>query len=119
MRGGYPEIDRFIGARLRERRVTLGLSQSELAEVLGSVTQQMIFKYEQGKNAVSASLLYELADALGTSVEYFFDGFEKNVAAQRPVHRPLLLNLIRSLSQIESEEHLEAINQLIRALRSR
>ena len=120
MRRGYPTIDRFVGARIRERRVLLGLSQRDLAECLGLTTQQMIFKYELGKNAVSAPLLYEIAGALGTSVDYFFDGFENNETPHQPAHhQPMLLNLMRSLNEIEREEHLEAISHLIRALASR
>jgi transcriptional regulator with XRE-family HTH domain len=120
MRGGYPTIDRFVGARIRERRVLLGLSQRDLAESLGLTTQQMIVKYELGKNAVSASLLYEIAGALGTSVDYFFDGFGINEMPHQPAHhQTMLLNLMRSLSEIESEEQREAIVHLIRALASR
>jgi transcriptional regulator with XRE-family HTH domain len=118
-RGGHLTIDRFVGARIRERRVLLGLSQSELANRLGLTTQQMIFKYEVGKYGVSASLLYELASALGTSVEYFFDGFGANEPVRWPPHQVMLLKFMRSLSEIDSEEHLEAISHLIRALASR
>ena len=96
----------------------LGLSQGELAERIGTVTQQMIFKYEQGQNAVSAALLYEIAGALRTSVDYFFEGVEERAVAQLPPHQPMLLTLMRTLSKIESEIHLEAINHLIRALTS-
>jgi transcriptional regulator with XRE-family HTH domain len=118
-RRNYRTLNRFVGARIRERRILLGLSQRELAEIIGRVTQQMIFKYELGKDAVSASLLYELAGALGTSVEYFFDGFGANEAVQRPAPQTTLLNLMRNLSGIENEEHLGAISHLIRALAKR
>ena len=113
---GYQAIDRFVGARIRERRLMLGLSQRELAETVGTVTQQMIYKYELGHDAVAASRLYEIAGALGTSVNYFFDSFERNEAAQRSAHPPLLLKLMRSFSEIESEAHRDAISYLIRAL---
>ena len=116
MRGGYRTIDQFIGVRIRERRIVLGLSQRDLAESIGLPTQQMIAKYELGKNSVSASLLYEIASALGESVDYFFDGVDQSGPAQLPAHLPMLLNLMRSLGEIKSEALRDAINQLIRAL---
>jgi transcriptional regulator with XRE-family HTH domain len=38
------------------------------------VTFQQIQKYERGANRVSAGRLYELAQALDTSIPYFFEG---------------------------------------------
>ena len=67
------ELDTYIGARLRMRRLMLGMSQEALGEKL-SLTFQQIQKYEKGTNRVSASRLYELAQALDVPVRYFFDG---------------------------------------------
>ena len=55
------------------RRLMLGMSQEALGEKL-SLTFQQIQKYEKGTNRVSASRLYELAQALDVPVQYFFDG---------------------------------------------
>jgi len=116
MKGDYRTIDRFVGARIRERRTLLGLSQRDLAERIGLPTQQMVAKYERGENAVSASRLYEIASALGVSVDYFFERIEQGAAAQLPAHLPMLLNLLRSLGEIKREEVRDAINHLVRAL---
>ena len=67
------ELDSYIGARLRMRRLMLGMSEEALGEKL-SLTFQQIQKYEKGTNRVSASRLYELAQALDVPVQYFFDG---------------------------------------------
>jgi transcriptional regulator with XRE-family HTH domain len=116
-RGGYPKINQFVGARIRERRVMLGMSQHDLGESIGLTTQQTIYKFEVGLDGVSASRLFEIAGALGTSVDYFFEGFEADAAgAQIPPRHRMLLSLMRSLGEIDSEEHLEAISHLIRAL---
>ena len=64
-------IDTFIGARLRERRAELHISQSELAARIG-LTFQQVQKYERGDNRISASRLYEIAQALGVDVSYFY-----------------------------------------------
>jgi transcriptional regulator with XRE-family HTH domain len=110
-------IDQFVGARLRDRRLMLGLTQRDLANRVGwAVSQQMIYKYELGKASISAALLYEAAGALDTSVEYFFDGFGTTEVDQMS---NLLSNLMRSLGEIKSEEHLEAISHLVRVLANR
>src|SRR6516165_8858642 len=46
-------IDDHVGARIRERRIMLGLTQQQLAEMIG-VTYQQAHKYERGINRVSA-----------------------------------------------------------------
>ncbi len=68
-------IDAYIGARVRLRRVMLGMSQEALGEHL-SLTFQQIQKYEKGVNRISASRLFELARALDVPVQYFFDGLD-------------------------------------------
>ena len=70
-------IDLHVGQRLRHRRWMLGLTQQELAQAVGIKFQQ-IQKYESGINRMSASRLWDVANALGVSVSYFFDGL--NVA---------------------------------------
>ena len=66
-------IDAYVGARLRMRRVMLGMSQSTLGKHLG-VTFQQIQKYEKGANRISASRLQQTARVLEVSPSYFFEG---------------------------------------------
>ena len=66
-------VDAYVGARLRVRRVMLGLSQGKLGQLLG-VTFQQIQKYEKGSNRISASRLRQAAHALEVPVEYFYEG---------------------------------------------
>ena len=47
-------VDRVIGARVRARRASLGMSQERLGEALG-ITFQQVQKYERGANRISAS----------------------------------------------------------------
>ncbi|GBR44307.1 helix-turn-helix domain-containing protein [Neokomagataea thailandica] len=65
--------DVHIGHRIRLRRTLMGLSQESLGEALG-VTFQQVQKYERGANRVSASRLFELAQALDVPVGFFYDG---------------------------------------------
>lgn len=64
-------IDASVGGRVRLRRMVLGMSQERLAEKLG-LTFQQVQKYEKGINRIGASRLFELAQLLGVSVEFFY-----------------------------------------------
>jgi transcriptional regulator with XRE-family HTH domain len=76
-------IDRHVGLRIRLRRKELGVSQERLAEHIG-LTFQQIQKYERAANRVSASKLWEMAQALSTSVAYFYEGLGELPAADAP-----------------------------------
>src|SRR5262245_65588185 len=71
------DTDRHVGARMRERRIMLGLTQHQMAEMVG-VTYQQAHKYEKGINRVAAGRLYHIAQALGVEVGYFFEGLGGN-----------------------------------------
>lgn len=74
------EIDIEVGRRIRERRIALGMSQTELGRLAG-VKFQQIQKYESGANRVSASRLYTIAAALGVTVTHFFEHVPDSDAA--------------------------------------
>jgi transcriptional regulator with XRE-family HTH domain len=65
-------VDIYIGARMRERRLALNLSQAGLGEVLG-VSFQQVQKYEAGKNRVSAARLFEICRILNLSLSSMFE----------------------------------------------
>lgn len=82
MEGKAPsDIDRFVGRRIFERRRELGLSQEALAERL-RVTFQQVQKYERGSNRIAAGRLFDLAQALETSIPYFYKGLAEFSAAK-------------------------------------
>ena len=57
-------VDLHVGARVRDRRILLGMTQHQLADLIG-VTYQQAHKYEKGINRVAAGRLYYIAQALG------------------------------------------------------
>ena len=69
------KTDLHVGKRLRRRRRLLGMTQQDLASMVG-VRFQQIQKYECGANRITSSRLYDLSKALNVSVQYFFDGLE-------------------------------------------
>lgn len=66
-------VDVHVGKRVRHRRWLIGMTQQQLAEQVGIKFQQ-IQKYETGANRVSASRLWDIADALDVPVSFFFEG---------------------------------------------
>jgi transcriptional regulator with XRE-family HTH domain len=82
------------GSRIRLRRVEREMRQNDLADALG-ITYQMVQKYENGANRVSASRLQAIADALSTSPSYFFDGDRKRARAPRKTESDTLITLVK------------------------
>lgn len=76
-------VDVHVGKRIRQRRWLIGMTQQKLAELVGIKFQQ-IQKYETGANRVSASRLWDIADALGVNVAFFFEGLRQDVEDSAP-----------------------------------
>jgi transcriptional regulator with XRE-family HTH domain len=109
------DIDRYVGARIRERRIMLGLTQQQLADLIG-VTYQQAHKYERGINRVSAGRLFEVSQVLSVPVSYFFDGLEQETDRAISPRERMCLELARNFAQIPNERHQEALSQLARVL---
>ena len=81
---GIPSpVDIHVGARVRIRRVLLGMTQTDLGDALG-LTFQQVQKYENGKDRISASKLFKLSQVLEVTVEYFFEDMPPDVAGISP-----------------------------------
>ncbi|MEA4838016.1 MAG: helix-turn-helix transcriptional regulator [Rhodospirillaceae bacterium] len=81
---GQPNpIDIHVGARVRQRRTLLGMSQEKLGQAIG-LTFQQVQKYERGGNRIGASRLFDLARALDVPVSYFFQDIPEEVSRQSP-----------------------------------
>ena len=76
-------IDLYVGSRVRLRRSILGMSQERLAAELG-VTFQQVQKYERGANRIGASRLWDLAQVLGVSVDFFYQDIDTATTNQSP-----------------------------------
>ena len=63
-----------LGKKLRMRRLSLGLTQTKVAEAI-NVTFQQIQKYEKGTNGVSSNRLMQLSNYLKVPITYFFEDF--------------------------------------------
>ena len=70
-------VDVHVGKRVRHRRWMVGMTQQQLGDIVGIKFQQ-IQKYETGMNRISASRLWDIAQALDVSISFFFEGFESD-----------------------------------------
>jgi transcriptional regulator with XRE-family HTH domain len=115
------DVDRYVSLRIRQRRIMLGLTQQQMAELIG-VTYQQAHKYETGINRISAGRLYQIARALGVEISYFFEDVEPSDGAAAVRARELmpqqrmLLELARNFAAIKNRKHQEAVCHLARAL---
>lgn len=66
-------VDKYVGSRVRMRRIMLGMSQEKLGEALG-LTFQQIQKYEKGTNRVGASRIKQISEILQVPVSFLFEG---------------------------------------------
>lgn len=112
-------IDIHVGKRIRHRRWEIGMSQHDLAESVG-VRFQQIQKYELGTNRVSASRLWEIAEAMRTPVENFFSGKETTQAGEAAIEGDILGNkeavdLVRTYYAIPEQQR-RRLFELARAL---
>ena len=111
------DTDRHVGARIRERRIMLGLSQQQMADLIG-VTYQQAHKYERGINRISAGRLFEISQVLGVPVGFFYEGLENRRGSDLSARQRMCLELARNFTSISNEKHQEALSQLARALAS-
>ncbi|SCY45958.1 helix-turn-helix domain-containing protein [Microvirga guangxiensis] len=120
-------IDKEIGTRVRMRRISIGMSQEKLGEMLG-LTFQQVQKYEKGMNRISVGRLVDIAKILGVEIHFFFDGIKSAKAEpgfaedDSPAYiadvmsTPEGLQLIRTFTGIKSAKVRKSIVQLVASL---
>lgn len=75
-------IDVHVGGRMQLRRTLMGMTQEQLAKAIG-VSFQQVQKYERGLNRLSASRLFDVCQALGVPITYFFEDVPEDVLRSR------------------------------------
>lgn len=81
---GLPNpVDVWVGGRMRDRRIQIGMSQIALGERL-RISFQQVQKYERGTNRISASRIVDLARALDVAPAWLFEGMPAEIAGQSP-----------------------------------
>tara|TARA_B100001173_G_scaffold248477_1_gene219027 strand:- start:271 stop:639 length:369 start_codon:yes stop_codon:yes gene_type:complete len=105
-----------LGRKLRMRRLSLGLTQTKVANAI-NVTFQQIQKYEKGTNGVSSSRLIQLSNFLKVPITYFFEDFtESNNVVKQVENENSDLNysfLIKTFSKL-NENQKQKVFQLLK-----
>ena len=99
-----------LGKKLRMRRLSLGLTQTKVAQAI-NVTFQQIQKYEKGTNGVSSIRLLQLSNYLKVPISYFFEDFSAyliNLEKSKEGHMTVNYNFLMKLySELSSEQKIK------------
>ena len=109
-----------LGKKLRMRRLSLGLTQTKVAQAI-NVTFQQIQKYEKGTNGVSSSRLLQLSQFLKVPIVYFYEdykdykGQEGNEMSsnEEDLNYSFLTKTFASLSRTQKEKILQVLRNTI------
>lgn len=112
------ELEKHVGQRIRQRRIMLGLTQQELARLVG-ITYQQAHKYERGINRVSAGRLYHVANVLQVDLKYFYEDLQEEEGEELSKRERMRLDMARNFSRISDIRKQESIAQLVRVLAER
>ena len=82
------EINEYIGARIREYRLSLRLTQEQLASAL-NVSFQQVQNYEKGTNGISAVRLFDICKILNVSLASMFPPDDPKNSPQPSLRQPL------------------------------
>jgi transcriptional regulator with XRE-family HTH domain len=106
-------IDVAVGQAIREQRILRGMSQTKLADSVG-LTFQQVQKYERAANRVSASKLYEIAQALNVPIQRLYGHID---APDEPVHghERLALEHTRNFRLLPEAER-DAVHRFVKRL---
>lgn len=114
--GKTGEIDREAGRRIREARETLGLTQIQLAELIG-VTYQQVHKYEKGMNRISLGCVDRICRQLGMTPNDLVPGWGADDAtAVRERSDKLLMRLSRAARAVPDRQLVIAFTQALEAV---
>ncbi|WP_192255393.1 helix-turn-helix domain-containing protein [Mesorhizobium silamurunense] len=80
--------DRHVGKQIAIVRVQSDVSQAQLARSIG-ISFQQLQKYENARNRVSASMLYEIGRSLDVRVSRFFEGLPGNETSREAPPLPV------------------------------
>ena len=110
------QLNQHLGKKLRLKRTSLGLTQTQVAQAI-NVTFQQIQKYEKGTNGVSSARLLQLANFLKVPIKYFFEDYQDFSDQSHDKKESQSLNysfLVKMFNDLDSAEK----NKIIEVLRN-
>lgn len=109
------EVDKRVGRRIRALRNERRMTMAELADQLG-ISHQQLQKYETGANRVSASMVFEVAQAFGVGVEVIFEEEPGKRTSKRDAAERFRRECLVWIDRAQSVETLKTIDRVLRAL---
>lgn len=109
------KIDKMIGVRVHELRVSNGLSRKQLSGEIG-VTHQQLQKYENGINRISAGRLLSIANVLKKPVSFFFEDIGNKEPVLQTQHQRMCIEVSRNFLRIQNPTYQNAVNVMVRTL---
>ena len=110
------QLNQHLGKKLRLRRTSLGLTQTQVAKAI-NVTFQQIQKYEKGTNGVSSARLLQLANFLKVPIKYFFEDYQDFASNQeattdnKNLNYSYLSKLFVDLEPQQKQKLLDVLNE--------
>ena len=107
-----------LGKKLRMRRLSLGLTQTKVAEAI-NVTFQQIQKYEKGTNGVSSSRLMQLSQFLKVPITYFYEDYKdykplgENISDGDDLNYSFLSKTFSNLSKTQKDKILQVLKNVV------
>ena len=102
-------FNKHLGSKLRLKRLSLGLTQTKVAQAI-NVTFQQIQKYEKGTNGISSLRIMQLANFLKVPIVFFFEDLptyeQESIDSDKIVdlNYSFLAKLFSTLSEVQKEK---------------
>lgn len=96
-----------VGSKIAQRRKELGLTQGELAHLMGYKSKAAISKIETGVNDITQSTVVKFAEVLDTSVAYLME-WDENISDDSPQVR-MIARAGKKMSEADREKMLQLI----------
>ena len=108
-------FNNHLGRKLRMRRLSLGLTQSKVADAI-NVTFQQIQKYEKGTNGVSCARLMQISQFLKVPITYFYEEYRdyKNITTEKDTSEDLNYSFLTKTFASLSKEEKDKILQILK-----
>jgi transcriptional regulator with XRE-family HTH domain len=118
------KVDEFIGEKLRNTRILLGIPQKKLADQI-KITVQQLNKYENGENRISAATISLLSNLFNTNIIDFFptvkitiNGIVNEPKKQIPIsnENKEIIHLLNLFNKITNESTKSRIVSLVKQI---
>lgn len=110
------DLNKQRGSRIEGLRASKGISQLELAKMLGYKSDSTISKWESGASIPTGTKIVKLAQALGTSTDYILFGDGPETTEEQPINTHDIDEIIDSAMMFDGKPLTEEDKRAIRGI---